>query len=106
MKFETFKALADEANLEITSYSGRCMYGRLCPAIMLERGESEFQLGVKLEAARCVLAEDNPTDFEVDLPTPSSDSMGLDTVIYWTSITLTKEEAKALQVEEDDEDCA
>ena len=78
----------DNEGLEFREdYSGRGMYGKTC--IGFVGTFSEFELGMRLAAA---IAEDDclhdMDKIETELMNPATDSMGLDTIIYWTNLRM------------------
>lgn len=61
-KAEKFKMKAEQLGYHVRSYSGRCMYGRECPAVIVN----------------------NPNDFiaEIRMTGLKVDNMGLSYIVY------------------------
>ena len=109
MDFKVFKEIAEEADLDMSAYSGRGMYGRQCPSFRVDDPSEIFDLGIQLERARESLAgadvDDRGEDYDVDFPNPTWDNLGLGYVVYFKSITISDEELKELRGEDgEDED--
>jgi hypothetical protein len=96
----------EEAGFEARSYSGRCMYGKSCVGVELDRGTSSFQLGVKLcHAALEVLSEDDARSIIEELSDVRTceDSMGLGSITYWPSVEWVGDESEDEEDEDTDE---
>lgn len=85
--FERLVETSDQLGLSLRPYSGRGMYGKSCPAIVIDDMTDLLRLGVELGV--------NGLN-ETGLPGTSTDSMGRDIVVYWPSVKV--------EVEEGDED--
>lgn len=72
-----------ELGLPTFAYSGRGMYGERCVATRTNRNDAltEFGIGMALGA----WAQANGHILEI--PEPSTDSLGLDMVVYWRGLT-------------------
>jgi hypothetical protein len=70
-----FREMLEGAGFEVSSYSGRGMYGRQCPSVTASSWQ-EF-VSLLLQAT-----EDVDTDL---ISLCHTDSMGYDTVFYWPS---------------------
>ena len=81
----------DQLGLSLRPYSGRGMYGKSCPAIVIDDMTDLLRLGVELGV--------NGLN-ENDLPGTSTDSMGRGIVVYWSSVKVEVEEGDD---EEDEE---
>jgi hypothetical protein len=100
--------LIEEAGYEARSYSGRGMYGRQCVGAELERSMSAFTFALELTRAALDSATSEDPAGEVyelidqltQLRT-SSDSMGLDTILYFPDVKWEKPED---DTDEDDEE--
>lgn len=79
MNAETFIEIIETAGYEARSYSGRGMYGRSCVGISLDRGESAFTAGARLAHA----CDSNDDAEEIAELSPSSDSLGLGSILYF-----------------------
>jgi len=62
------------------NYSGRCMFGRTCPAIIVKNGITCTDALVALTA---YLKEVEYNDDQLNLDGTSVDSLGLDSVVYF-----------------------
>lgn len=72
---EATKEVASDEGWEVTSYSGRDMYGATCLAV---RGDIDlFKLGLKIGE----ICEHIPNNLRT-----RTDSMGREIVVYWPSI--------------------
>lgn len=100
---ETLKQLADYNGVESRSYSGRCMYGARCFAIVCD---SPIDAVLSMINAAAVTwqpgPEDESHDYSEDLVSyiieltdtlggAKTDSMGRDTVVYWEHIEYAEE---------------
>lgn len=75
-----FQQLVEDAGYETRSYSGRGMYGKECLAIVVPDALTAVQ-----NIAHAA-GEDGLT-----LSAPKSDSMGLETVVYWPNQKYTED---------------
>lgn len=79
-----------EGDFSLRSYSGRGMYGKECVGITCGRFISEFQLAAKI-AATLHWYNDTEALEELALLEAKSDSMGLNSIIYFPRMTWEKE---------------
>lgn len=78
MIIEALKEVCDELGIEYRSYSGRGMYGKRCFAIFAEDAMAAV-VSIAWELGR---RDEDPSRLE----SIKSDSLGLDTVVYWPRI--------------------
>lgn len=78
--------LCDRAGIEYRDYSGRCMYGDRCFAIVADKPVDAI-LELVSEAFASLEPEDVETVVE-GLHGSRTDSMGLSTVVYWPHLTI------------------
>ena len=103
---EVLKNFCEEYDGELDyygSYSGRCMYGRNCPGIVLKTSESYMTpLDVAVRLADYIRdeGEDNANEL---LGSICMDNLGLDTIIYFPDYDIDAEEDDDDEVEEGDE---
>lgn len=72
---QQFIEALESAGYEPRGYSGRCMYGKQCVAIVTD--DHAFKVGIFVMASL-------PEDFDTYiLESVDQDSMGCSTVIYW-----------------------
>lgn len=81
----------ESANYEARSYSGRGMYGRECVGIELRQGTSQFGVGVAVANMALTLGYEDLAEDLMDLRV-ASDSMGLDTIVYFPNVAWPKDE--------------
>ena len=73
-----------DAGYTVRKYSGRFMYGRCCVALIVPRDDEPFSAGVAVGAAWYAATESDTV--ALALPRSRTDSMGLDSVVYFPSI--------------------
>lgn len=61
-------------------YSGRFMFGRKCPAIVVKQGYSYMQMIMELTR---FLDDNDFDDVNFELENPAIDDLGLDTIVYF-----------------------
>ena len=86
MDLETWRRACEAAGEEPPrAYSGRCMYGRQCPAL---EGGSVPEVLARLVLLVGALEEDGPLVEEVAEAVRSArtDDMGLGVVVYWPDV--------------------
>lgn len=79
---ELLREVYDDGNIEmeVRSYSGRCMYGDNCIAVVLGGYTSAWTLAL-------AIADRNNGNMDLfGLDAPREDSMGLGRVYYWPSL--------------------
>lgn len=79
---------AANVGLELdTTYSGRCMYGARCLAVITggDDDRTTFELGMRLAVELHAAGADDLVELLGDERT-SQDSMGLGSVIYWPDV--------------------
>src|SRR6185369_5502013 len=78
----------------LRSYSGRCMYGKTCLGLDVERDFNPIWLGVRL--AEVAQDESDPNSALDDLLEQThgmrSDSMGLGSIFYWPDVPFVGED--------------
>lgn len=78
-----------ELGYEVSSYSGRGMYGKKCPSFETNNNRDENILSITAQAVSAVAQEYEPDDVQevADLFNDCrTDSMGLGTVVYFPQI--------------------
>lgn len=73
-----------DAGYDARKYSGRGMYGACCVALIVPREDDPFSAGVAVGRKLDAVADLN--DVALSLPTSRSDSLGLDTIVYFPSL--------------------
>lgn len=87
MSFEQIREAFENAGYEPRSYSGRGMYGKECLGVVCSDPITAI-----LETLQAVEDEATLRDLISDLFDPSEDSMGRDSIVYWTRIVWEDEE--------------
>lgn len=112
---EAIKTLGDDGALSpYPEYSGRCMYGRKCLGVTTDNPTAAvtYIIGAVLSNLRDIPEEELPSEELIDCMErvidqlgmgSRTDSMGLDSILYWPDITLTPEQV-ALFDGDDEED--
>jgi hypothetical protein len=112
---EAIKSLSDDGALSpYPEYSGRCMYGRKCLGVTTDNPTAAvaYIIGQVLTNLRDIPEEDMPNELLIDCMDrviahlgmgSRTDSMGLDSILYWPDITLTPEQVALFEGDEDDE---
>jgi hypothetical protein len=82
---QTFQQYLEQRGYEPRCYSGRGMYGKTCLAITIEGNVLQQMMDM---AYAIGMQEGESTDDEiVEMPfNVLTDSMGLDTVVYWPNV--------------------
>lgn len=88
--------LENEMGLDVRSYSGRGMYGKQCLGVEVSRGGLGDFIADVFEAVAG--NEDDATLAADAFRSMSTDSMGLDTIVYFTQVPFSSSDA-----DEDDE---
>lgn len=101
IQFNLLQIFADDHDYQMRlAYSGRGMFGKEC--IGFVTSESPFALGLKLghylREAESNTNEDDPSDLFEYLQNVRTDSMGMDTIMYFPNIQMPDE-----LVDEEDE---
>ena len=65
------------------NYSGRCMFGRTCLGIIVQRNDSFIDFIIKLTK---YLDDNGIEDVDFSLEGVSYDALGLDTIVYFPNI--------------------
>lgn len=90
-----FIAILQDLGFEPYPYSGRAMYGRLCPAFNTENlVESCIRIGL-------AMAE---VEIDHDVPSGSWDSMGMESVVYFPSMEWEDPDGEDYEEEEEEEE--
>lgn len=71
-----------DLDIQIQSYSGRGMYGRVCLGVVLSSIDEVFRLGQEL--------------YELEFPKLRSDNMGMDMIVYWPDLELTEKDIQEI----------
>ena len=61
-------------------YSGRCMFGKTCPAVVVKNGISQVEMWMELSK---YIYENGFEDEKCELLNPACDSMGKDIIVYF-----------------------
>lgn len=73
-----------DAGYTARKYSGRGMYGARCVALIVPRDDDPFSAGVAVGREANAVADLNKVAFS--LPHSRSDSLGMDTIVYFPSL--------------------
>lgn len=84
----TLQELIEDLGYSTRSYSGRGMYGKYCLGVTLDAGsESRFLLELGMAIGEFNADPTNELEQTISLPNRvSSDSMGLDRIIYFPNV--------------------
>lgn len=99
MKREISRSLLEEAadlcSGELrTDYSGRSMYGRTCPGVVVDCSAVRLMVALTGVLVREAVVKDEDTEEAIELAEQlaedmSTDNMGLGMIVYWPSWKLT-----------------
>lgn len=86
-------------DFKVESYSGRCMYGAHCAAIIADHVSVLVSIGARLATTEGITY----TEVLNFADSTHTDSMGRGVVMYWPSLKVTRESHPDLYEDEDDE---